>query len=154
MASRFRLRSCLSRRAVSRYANGSGRRLLGTLLLIAASAHVVASDTVACHVTYGGTTSIVEASPTASPYTVKPVEFGSYMLFRIVFRTEPADLASIKIYAYADHDDERPIIQQATYAYPPTTQRSHGFTGQQRVYEPRRGGELDYWCELRKAVSK
>ena len=102
----------------------------------------------------GGTTTIVDAAPTASPYTVAPIEFGSYLLFRIVFRTEPADLASIKLYAYADHEDGRPIIQQATYAYPPTPQPSHGFTGQQRVYEPRRGGELDYWCEMRKAAAK
>lgn len=136
------------------HAKRRGGALISALLLAAASAHAGTGESVACHVTYGGTTTIVEAAPTASPYTVAPIEFGSYLLFRIVFRTEPADLASIKLYAYADHEDGRPIIQQATYAYPPTAQRSHGFTGQQRLYEPRRGGELDYWCELRKAATK
>lgn len=128
--------------------------LVGALLLGATTAHAVAGEAVACHVTYGGTTQTIEARPVASPYAVAPVEIGSFLLFHIVFRTEPADLASIKLYAYANHDDQRPIIAQATYTYPPNAQGSHGFTGQQRIYEPRRGGELEYWCELRKAISK
>ena len=130
------------------------KALLGSLLLAAAAAQAEPAETVACHLTYGGETRMVEAGPTASPYTVAPIEIGSYTLFRIVFRREPADLASIKLYTYGNYDNGRPLIHQATYAYPPVHDRSYGFTGLNRVYEPHFGLELEYWCELRKAISK
>ena len=134
----------------------NGRALIGALLLGAATAHAGAGEAVACHVTYGGQTKIIEAQPVASPYTVAPVEIGSYLQFRIVFRSEPADLASIKLYTYARHDDVdgRPLIHQATYAYPPVPAGSYGFTGLHHAYEPRYGLVLDYWCELRESISK
>jgi len=113
-----------------------------------------AAESVLCHLNYGGESQIVEAWPTASPYTVEAVEIGSYTLFRIVFRTEPADLASIRLYTYARHDDDPALIHQATYAYPPTHGRSYGFTGLNHVYEPRYGLVLEYWCELREAISE
>ena len=128
--------------------------LLCSLLFAASAVQAAPAETVACHLTYGGTTQIVEAQPTTSPYTVAPIEIGSYTLFRIVFRTQPADLASIKLYAYGNYDDSRPPSHQATYTYPPVNARSHGFTGLIRVYEPRYGGELEYWCELRTGLSK
>lgn len=130
--------------------------LIGALLLGAATAHAGAGETVACHVSYGGEAKIIEARPTASPYTVAPIKFGSYLLFRIVFRNEPADLASIKLYTYAQHGDVdgRPLIHQATYVYPPANAGSYGFTGLNHAYEPRYGLVLDYWCELREAISK
>lgn len=133
---------------------GFAETLLGVLLLAAAAAQAEPVETVACHLTYGGETRLIEARPSALPYTVAPIEIGSYTLFRIVFRTQPADLASIKIYTYGNHDDGRPPTHQATYAYPPTHGRSHGFTGLIRTYEPRYGGELEYWCELRAGISK
>jgi hypothetical protein len=145
---------------VARHAKGQGCAQLCALLcaqlLGTASLHAAAAETVACHVTYGGETKTVEAQPTASPYTVAPVEFGSYLLFRIIFRSEPADLASIKLYTYAHHDDKdgRPLIHQATYAYPPINASRYGFTGLNHAYEPRYGLVLDYWCELREAIAK
>ncbi|NTV71813.1 MAG: hypothetical protein HGA71_16915 [Azonexaceae bacterium] len=125
-------------------------------LLLCSAAHATTDETVSCHVSYGGATTIVEARPTASPYTVAPTDFGSYLQFRIVFRTEPADLASIKLYTYAHHKDVdgRPPIHQATYAYPPVNAGRYGFTGLNHAYEPRYGLVLDYWCELREGISK
>ena len=52
---------------------------------------------VACHVTYGGETRTISAAGTTQPLAVAPVSIGSYFLFRIVFRQEPADLATIKL---------------------------------------------------------
>lgn len=134
----------------------SGRVLIGALLLGAATAYAGAGETVACHVTYGGQIKTIEAHPTASPYTVAPVEFGSYLLFRIVFRSKPADLASIKLYTYARHEDNdgHPLIHQATYDYPPVHAGRYGFTGLNHAYEPRYGLVLEYWCELREAIAK
>lgn len=116
------------------------------------------ADQVACHVTYGGETRVIGAAATTQPLAVAPVPIGSYFLFRIAFRKEPADLAGIKLSTYADHDEGVTIIHQATYAYPPppATPSGHfapgattGFTGLNFVYEPVRDGELQYWCEMK-----
>ncbi|MFZ2974378.1 hypothetical protein [Ferribacterium limneticum] len=130
--------------------------LIGTLFAGLLISHASAEESVFCHVDYAGQTQIVEARPTASPYTVEAVEFGSYLLFRAVFRREPADLASIKLYTYAQHEDiiGRPLIHQATYDYPPVPAGRYGFTGLNHAYEPRYGLVLDYWCELRETISK
>lgn len=113
------------------------------------AAPAMAAEQVACRYTYGGETRVLRADPVASPYGVAPIQVGSYFLFRVVFQTQPADLASIKVYTYADGEDGPVPIYQATYAYPPAAPvGSHGFTGLQRVYEPLRDGELEYWCGL------
>jgi hypothetical protein len=117
--------------------------LIGALALPAQAAQV------ACHLTYGGETRTVEAGPTTDPYAVRAVPFGSYFLFRIVFRDQPADLASIKLTVFADRDEGPTPIHQATHAYPPRAAAVHGFTGLNFVYEPVRDGELQYWCEIR-----
>jgi hypothetical protein len=121
-----------------------------TAALIAAALALPAhAASVACHLTYGGETRIVSTEPTTAPATVAPVAIGSYFLFRIVFRDQPADLAGINLYTYADRDEGPAIIHQATYPYPPAPGATHGFTGHQFVYEPVRDGELQYWCELK-----
>jgi hypothetical protein len=104
---------------------------------------------VACHLTYGGETRVVSARPTAAPETIAPVAIGSYFLFRIVFRQEPADLAGIKLTTYADRDEGPTIIHQASHPYPPPAATVHGFSGLNFVYEPVRDGELQYWCEVK-----
>ncbi|HLO63917.1 MAG TPA: hypothetical protein VK165_13240, partial [Azonexus sp.] len=57
-----------------------------------AASSVVRADTVACHLSYGGETQVIESAPVASPYTGTPTAIGSFFLFRIVFVREPADL--------------------------------------------------------------
>lgn len=101
-----------------------------------------------CHTTYGGETHTHVVRPVDSPYQVAPVRIGSYFLFRVVFQDRPADLASVKIYAYADKDEGPVVLQQVTFPWPlPAGRRAYGFTGLQHVYEPIRDGELAYWCE-------
>lgn len=110
---------------------------------------VALAESVVCHVSYGGTTQRVEALPVSSPYRVSPVAIGSYFLFRIVFQKEPADLANVKLYTYADRDSGPVIIHQASYAYPVQNLTVNGFSGLNFVYEPVRDGELQYWCEIK-----
>jgi hypothetical protein len=124
--------------------------LLGALL----GAPLAQADTVACHLSYGGETQVVEARPDTSPYTAPPVAIGSYFLFRIVFRSEPVDLAGIKLYTYADRNAGPVIIHQASYGYPLANAAIHGFSGMNSVYEPVRDGELHYWCELKAEAGK
>lgn len=112
------------------------------------------ADEVACHYEYGGEPQVLVAKPVASPYTVPTVEVGSHLKFRVVFQTEPRDLASIKVYAYAaEKDGGATLVHQATWPYPlPKTTGAkprYGFTGLHSAFEPALGAELQYWCELR-----
>ncbi|MBI4986472.1 MAG: hypothetical protein HZC24_14310 [Rhodocyclales bacterium] len=113
----------------------------------------VAAEQVACRYSYGGETRVLVAAPVASPYAVPALAVGSFFQFRVVFRSEPADLASIKVYTYADRDEGPVIIHQATYAYPPpaAADARYGFTGLHFVYEPLRDSELQYWCRMEPA---
>jgi hypothetical protein len=127
------------------------RRLILALLsaqLLALSARAAVAETVACHVSYGGETRVLQASPVVSPYVVAVEKVGSYFLFRVVFQKEPADLAAIKVYVLAARESGPTPIHQATHAYPPAVVKAApwGFTGLNHVYEPLRDGELSYWC--------
>jgi len=132
----------------------AGLQLLAALALCGASA--VRADAVLCHYTYGGETKRLLTEAVASPYGVKGIQVGTYFRLRVVFQDKPADIASIKIYTYADRDDESALIHQASYPYPPIGARAlpYGFTGLQFVYEPRREGELQYWCEMARPSAK
>ena len=121
------------------------------------------ADSVVCHINYGGETRLIEAQPSSTPYTIAPTPIGSYFLFRIVFRQEPADLASIKLYTYTNRDTGPVIIHQASYSYPVKSVApagdflqgtDSGFTGLNWVYETVRDSELQYWCELKSGTLK
>jgi len=127
-----------------------GRGLLASLFALACAAPAAGQPQVACRYTYGGETLELVAEPVDSPYGVEGVAVGSYFRFRVVFQDRPVDLASIKIYTYADRDEGPVPIHQASFPYPPHDQGSgHGFTGMQFVYESVRDGELQYWCRLK-----
>jgi hypothetical protein len=113
------------------------------------------AEQVVCHYTYGGETKQLVALPVSSPYAVKGIAIGSFFQFRVVFQKRPADLASVKVYTYADLDAGPVLIHQATYPYPPVSRSAarYGFSGLHFVHEPMRDGELQYWCELKKSAS-
>lgn len=128
------------------------RLLFVALMALSALAQARPDAEVLCHVTYGGETQTLRARPVASPYEVAPVAIGSYFLFRIVVQAEPAALAAVKLYTYADREGGPVPIHQQAVAWPPPRPRPGvpgGFTGLQWVYEPVRDGELQYWCERR-----
>ena len=123
-------------------------QLFAALALLGVTA--ARAEQVLCHYTYGGETKRLLAPAVASPYGVEGIQVGTYFRLRVVFQNKPADIASIKIYTYADRDDVVALIHQATYPYPPTSRRAapYGFSGLHSIYEPRREGELQYWCEM------
>ena len=126
---------------------------LAAALLAVFAALPAAAEQVLCHYTYGGETKTLTAAPVASPYAVKAIDIGSFFHFRVVFQQQPADLASIKVYTYADRDDGPLLIHQATFPYPPPHRGAYyGFSGLHSVHEPVRDGELQYWCELAPAT--
>jgi hypothetical protein len=130
------------------FARRAGLPLFAALTLLGLAP--ARAEQVLCHYTYGGETKRLLAQAVASPYAVEGIKVGTYFRLRIVFQDKPADIASIKVYAYADRDDDPVLIHQATYPYPPPRPRAapYGFSGLQSVYEPRREGELQYWCEM------
>jgi hypothetical protein len=130
---------------------GEGARLLPFVACGLWAAGAGAGELVACHYAYGGEENVLLAHPVASPYRVGSIEVGSYFRLRVVFRDQPSDQASIKVYVYADRDEGASPIHQATWTYPPVNGGAHGFTGRHAVYEPMRDGELEYWCEMRPA---
>lgn len=122
---------------------------------LSASALAGAAPRIDCHVTYGGETRIHSATHVDSPYGVEAVAVGSYFLFKLVFQARPADIAGVRIYTYADREHGPVPIHQASYALPrPGLRGEHGFTGLQRVYEPVRDSELEFWCEQRAEVRR
>jgi len=133
------------------YRQQTGRILACALALIGASS--VYAQQVICHYTYGGETRQLVVQPGASPYATKGVAVGSFFEFRAVFQNQPADIAAIKIYTYAERDEGTVLVHQAVYPYPPARHRlsNYGFTGVHFVYEALSNAELKYWCELEPA---
>lgn len=121
-----------------------------TAALLLCAPLAMAGEHAVCRYTYGGESRELVAQPVASPYTVPAVAVGSYFRFRVVFQNQPADLASVKVYVYADRDEGAVPLHQATYPYPPPAAAGarYGFTGRHLVYEPVRDGELEYWCRM------
>lgn len=124
------------------------------LAAAAACSAAAAAEQLVCEVTYGGETRTVRAAPVASPYTVAPTAIGSYFLFRPVFERPARGPALLKLYTYADREGGPVPIHVAEFAAPVRSHGAHGFTGLQRVYEPVRDGELEYWCALRGGTAR
>lgn len=137
-------------------AGASLKPLLGLLPILALSHSLAYAEAVDCHVNYGGETQVISATPTAAPYEVAPIAIGSLFLFRMVVQRTPPGLGAVKVYTYVDRDPPQgaTLVHQAEYLYPPLTSAAkhsrYGFTGLQRVYEPLRDGELQYWCVWKK----
>ncbi len=124
-------------------------RLIRVLALAAAGAWAIpgAAAEVACHVVYGGEEVTHRVPATAEPYKVPVIPVGSYFLFRPLLEAAPEEVAALKVYVYADLERGPVIVHQGEYDWPPAGAGRYGFTGRQRVYEPLRDGELEYWCE-------
>ena len=90
-----------------------GRRMVVVLALLGTS--LVRAEQVVCHYSYGGETKQLVARPVASPYAVTGVQVGSYFRLRIVFQDRPADIASVKVYTYAERNGSQVLIHQAIF---------------------------------------
>ncbi len=124
-------------------------RRTGALLALILAGPAAAADAARCHYIYGGETKTLAVAPAGMPYLAPTLAIGSYFRLRIVLESEPAELAALKTYVYADRDGGPVLVHQGEWPWPAEggDGRRHGFTGMQRVYEPVRDGELEYWCE-------
>ena len=121
--------------------------LLLCALLASASAHA-ATATARCHIIYGGEEWTVDATPTATPYTVEGRKIGRYFEFKLVYADLPTTGTFIRAYTYGMSTGDPVLIHQATWKPPFDARRGdYGFTGFQYVYEPSKGSEIQYWCQ-------
>lgn len=122
----------------------------GLLLALSFLSPTALAEAARCHYRYGGETQTLAVTPSAMPYMEPTHTIGSYFRMRVVLEAEPVELAALKTYVYADHDSGPVLIHQGVWSWPVSeaAEQRHGFTGLQRVYEPVRDGELEYWCSL------
>lgn len=114
------------------------------LLVLALLPSLAGATGITCHYDYGGQRFTLPVAVADDPYRVPAVRVGSYFLFRPLREREPAVL---KVYTYGDSADGPGIVHQGSWLESTANAGSHGFTGLQRVYEPVRDSELEYWCE-------
>jgi len=122
--------------------------------LFAAFTPSAVADQAFCHYSYGGAAQVLAANDREAPYAAPAHAVGSYFRLRPVLETDIAELAALKVYVYADHDNGPALIHQGSWPWPPEREGRYGFTGLQRVYEPLRDGELAYWCSQHDRVEE
>ena len=91
--------------------------LIATAQLSAA----LAAPLLRCHVTYAGSTQVVDSQVTNDPYSVASIDIGGRFKFKAVMvgtgqKINPVDY--IKLYAYLQRRDKDFPIHQATYLPP------------------------------------
>ena len=114
--------------------------------LLPALAHAT-PPAILCHYSYGGETHEIPVAPSASPYAEPARQIGSFFKLRTVWVQAPEAEAGFHVYVFGDDPDGPILVQQGSFPARNVNQSRYGFTGLQRVYEPRRDGELQYWCE-------
>jgi len=97
-----------------------------------------------CTYASGGDSTTVRLEPAPDPYRVPELPAGDRFAIKFVYLTTPADLASLRVYAFQLDGGEPVIVHEAEYSTP-FAARDGGFTGRQLVYD-REGGELAYAC--------
>jgi hypothetical protein len=102
-----------------------------------------------CHVSYAGTTHVVEARPVADPYPVPSVDIGGRFRFKAVMVGRAARIDHIALYAYLDASRQPLLIQEAKY-FPPfkASPTPYALTGEQHLYAGPVERELIYSCTL------
>ncbi|MFN9708978.1 MAG: hypothetical protein ACK53K_07125 [Burkholderiales bacterium] len=87
---------------------------LGCLWLASTAYGAPAQSTSAllqCHVTYGGSTQILEVRPVSDPYPVPSVDIGGRFRFKAVMVGQVRQIESIAIYVYLDTARQPLLIQ-------------------------------------------
>jgi hypothetical protein len=126
--------------------NHSAALVLAGLLLNQA---VSAAPLLRCHVSYAGSTQVIETSPVADPYPVASVDIGGRFRFKAVMVGGPAQLDYIKLYAYLDASRQPLLVQEAIYRPPfKATSAPYPLTGEQHLFAGPVERELLYSCTL------
>ena len=126
-------------------------RHLATLALagLLLNSTVFAAPLLRCHVTYAGSTQIIDATPVADPYPVVSIEIGGRFRFKAVMVGDAAHVDYIKLYTYLDARRQPLLIQETKYLPPfRVTATPSVLTGEQHLYAGPAERELIYSCTL------
>ncbi|MEB0133897.1 hypothetical protein QN362_00985 [Actimicrobium sp. CCC2.4] len=101
-----------------------------------------------CQIEQGGSTRVVEATPTANPYQVRAIDINGRFRFKAVMVGDATHIDYIKLYVYDQSARQPRLLHEARYstpvaAMPPTFQ-----TGVNYVYAPYLEREMQYQCML------
>ena len=120
---------------------------VAVFLFAGVAAH--AAPLLRCEVTYAGTTQVIETTPVADVYEVKPVDIAGRFLFKVVMSAPKGKLNYVLIYTYLQQEPRPVLLQQAKYFPPfkPST-RPYLLTGEQHIYGGPIERELIYRCDL------
>jgi len=136
------------------------RTLLTLFSCLASFSQLHAQPLLQCEVTYAGTTHIYKAtvqtdpgsdinSDTGHAYTREAMDIGGRFRFKAVLLGTKQQLDTIKIYAYYETHRQPVLLQEVRYKAPFTLSTSpFGLTGQNFLYSPPLGRELQYGCAL------
>jgi hypothetical protein len=113
----------------------------------------IAAPVLRCQIDQGGTTRVLEFSPTSDPYSVRAVDINGRFRFKAVVVGDALHIDYIKLYAYSQNRRQPVLLHVAKYmapvAAPETSQASFAaLTGHQYLYSPQREREMQYGCAL------
>lgn len=103
-----------------------------------------------CQLAQGGTTRILDFSPTMNPYLVKPVDINGRFRFKAVVLGDDRKIEYIKLYAYYQSDRQAVLLHEVKYVAPMahSAPDPNALTGVNYVYSPSLGRELQFGCAL------
>lgn len=120
-----------------------------SVLTLAFSANAYASPLLRCHVSYAGSTQIIEAHASKDPYTIESVNIGERFRFKAVMIGSGETIDYIKLYSYFQARHKDIMIHQATYL-PPFKESGEAImlTPVNHLYASDVERELQYHCTL------
>jgi hypothetical protein len=125
------------------------RFFAASVLSLAFSASAYATPLLRCHVSYAGSTEIIEAQPSKDPYTIESINIGERFRFKAVMIGSGEKIEYIKLYAYFQARHKDIMIHQATYLPPfKTSQEAITLTPHNHLYASDVERELQYHCTL------
>ncbi len=123
--------------------------LWASALGVAADASTASTALLRCHVSYAGSTHVIEARPVADPYPVPSVDIGGRFRFKAVMVGDTARVDRVLLYAYLDARRQPILVQEAKYLPPFHASATPYFlTGEQHLYAGPVERELIYSCTL------
>ncbi|MFZ6657556.1 hypothetical protein [Undibacterium sp. TJN19] len=125
------------------------RCLLCGLALACTSFSSVASPLLRCHVTYAGSTQIIDTYVTQDPYSIVAVNIGERFRFKAVMTGTAQAIETIKLYTYFQTRRSDIPIHQATYLPPFRLSETESLlTPKNSLYAGDVERELQYYCSL------
>lgn len=124
------------------------KRFACLLFFVVLSEVCLAAVELECHVEQSGEIRNLRFELTTDPYNVPPVEFERFRI-KAVAVGDTTKIEYVKIYTYYRSENSFILLHQSTYFSPamPNSKRQ-SLTGDQRLYSPIRGHEIQYNCSL------